>query len=1045
MTDISIPQPKPAPWLGNLPDIDPQTPIQSMMQLVREYGPLMRLDFPVGRVLMLSSQALANEVCDESRFAKKVHASLQQLRAIGGDGLFTAYNDEPNWGKAHRILMPAFGPMGLRDMFEPMLDIAEQMLTRWERFGAHVELDAAEQMTRLTLDTIALCGFDYRFNSFYRDDLHPFVDAMMSSLTEAGIRSRRPPFINKLRKKAARQFDKDTELLYGVSDQLIAERRKRPVDKPDLLNRMLEAVDPVTGERLSDENIRYQMVTFLIAGHETTSGLLSFALYFLLNNPEALRKAQAQVDAVMGESIPTLDHLSRLRHVEQILMETLRLWPTAPAFAVSPHEDTLLAGKYPVTPRDVLMVMLPMLHRDPAVWGDDADAFRPERFDPELEKALPPNAWKPFGNGMRACIGRPFAMQEAMLVLSMLLQRFDIEAVDPNYPLQIKETLTLKPEGFQIRVRRRNNQPQRWAGVVATPQEAPTAKTTAHAETSAKGVPLLVLYGSNTGSAEAFARRISEEAAHNGFAARCHSLDEQTGSLPTDGPVLLLSASYEGEPPDNARRFVDWLADQPADSLTGVRYAVFGCGNRQWASTYQAIPQKLDDCLQRAGAEALLPRAEADANADFFATFDDWYRGLWPTLAEACGIESVAQAPSISLQASSQSRCRALNQPQMQLAQVLDNRELVATANANSAPDGRKRNIQLALPDGMTYQTGDYLTVLPSNPPAQVQRVLRRFGLTADTRISADAVPGFWNATQSLGDLLSHYLELAQPVSRQQLQQLCAATRCPPEKAELEALLAPEVFQRELAQPRVSVLELLERVPGCELSLADYLAMLPPLRPRQYSISSAPAQHPGQCSLTLSVLQGKAWSAQDDFVGVASNWLAGLRPGDRLPVLVQASSFHPPAEVQQPIIMVAAGAGLAPFRGFIQQRAANWPEGQAPDLLFFGCRNPEADLLYSDELEAWQADGVISLHTAFSRRDGEYIQAVLWREREQVMDQLAAGASLYVCGEGEKMAPAVRDTLIRAWAEREGVDQAAAATWFAGLRERGRYAEDIFA
>ncbi|TVP89544.1 MAG: cytochrome P450, partial [Pseudomonadaceae bacterium] len=872
MTDLTIPQPKPAPWLGNLPDIDAQTPIQSMMQLVREYGPLMRLDFPIGRVLMLSSQELANEVCDETRFAKKVHASLQQLRAIGGDGLFTAYNDEPNWGKAHRILMPAFGPMGLRDMFEPMLDIAEQMLTRWERFGPQVELDAAEQMTRLTLDTIALCGFDYRFNSFYQDELHPFVDAMMSSLTEAGIRSRRPPFINKLRKKAARQFDKDTELLYGVSDQLIAERRKRPVDKPDLLNRMLEAVDPVTGERLSDENIRYQMVTFLIAGHETTSGLLSFALYFLLNNPEALHKAQAQVDEVLGESLPSLEQLSQLRYIEQILMETLRLWPTAPAFAVSPREQTLLAGKYPITPRDVLMVMLPMLHRDPQVWGDDADAFRPERFDPELEKALPPNAWKPFGNGMRACIGRPFAMQEAMLVLSMLLQRFDVSAVDPDYQLQIKETLTLKPEGFRIRVRRRQNQPQRWAGAVATPQEKPATASGAQVESSAEGVPLWVLYGSNTGSAESFARRISEDAARNGFAARCHSLDEQAGSLPTDGPVILLSASYEGEPPDNARRFVDWLAAQPEGSLQGVRYAVFGCGNRQWASTYQAIPQKLEDCLQQAGAEALLPRAEADANADFFATFDGWYRGLWPALAEACGIEAAAQAPSISVQASTQSRCSALNQPHMQLAQVLDNRELVASATATNAPDGRKRHVQLALPDGMTYQTGDYLTVLPSNPQAQVQRVLRRFGLTADTRLSADAVPGFWNAAHSLGDLLSHYLELAQPASHQQLQQLSAATRCPPEKAELDALLVPEAFQHKVAQQHVSVLDLLERVPGCELPLADYLAMLPPLRPRQYSISSAPQQHPGQCSLTLSVMQGAAWSGQGDFFGVASNW-----------------------------------------------------------------------------------------------------------------------------------------------------------------------------
>src|SRR5881628_913795 len=119
-----------------------------------------------------------------------------------------------------------------------------------------------------------------------------------------------------------------------IADTLIAERRRDPdaAWQQDLLNVMLTGVDPVTGETLSDENIRFQMVTFLIAGHETTSGLLSFACYLLLKNPDVLRQAQALCDEVMGDEMPRLEHLAKLRFIEQILMETLRLWPTAPAF-----------------------------------------------------------------------------------------------------------------------------------------------------------------------------------------------------------------------------------------------------------------------------------------------------------------------------------------------------------------------------------------------------------------------------------------------------------------------------------------------------------------------------------------------------------------------------------------------------------------------------------------------------------------------------------------------------------------------------------------
>src|SRR5215475_2087383 len=201
-----IPQPRPLPVLGNLPDIDSRQPVQSMMRLAAAHGPIFRLTLGGTTITILGSQELVNEVCDESRFSKKVHRPLEVIRDFARDGLFTAYNDEPNWAKAHRLLMPAFGPIGIRSMLDKMEDIADQMLLRWERFGRDAVIDIADNMTRLTLDTIALCAFDYRFNSFYQNEMHPFVAAMVGALEEAGARGRRPKVASRLMLHAKRRY-----------------------------------------------------------------------------------------------------------------------------------------------------------------------------------------------------------------------------------------------------------------------------------------------------------------------------------------------------------------------------------------------------------------------------------------------------------------------------------------------------------------------------------------------------------------------------------------------------------------------------------------------------------------------------------------------------------------------------------------------------------------------------------------------------------------------------------------------------------------------
>src|SRR5690349_8535160 len=298
-----IPQPRPTPVLGNLPDVDAEKGVLGLMELAREHGPIFRLDLPGADLVVVSSQELVNELCDERRFDKTLSRPLRQVRDFAGDGLFTAWTDEPNWQAAHRILMPAFGPAALRAMFDGMTDIAEQLLLKWERQGPAHRIDVADNTTRLTLDTIALCSFSYRFNSFYTEAMHPFVGAMVRALQESGARANRLPVQSRLLLRARHQYDEDKRLMYEVADQLIDERRRAPLPEGehDILDTMLTAADPATGERLSRENVRYQLVTFLIAGHETTSGLLTFTLYELLRHPEVLAAARAQVDEVLGE------------------------------------------------------------------------------------------------------------------------------------------------------------------------------------------------------------------------------------------------------------------------------------------------------------------------------------------------------------------------------------------------------------------------------------------------------------------------------------------------------------------------------------------------------------------------------------------------------------------------------------------------------------------------------------------------------------------------------------------------------------------------
>jgi cytochrome P450/NADPH-cytochrome P450 reductase len=282
--------------------------------------------------------------------------------------------------------------------------------------------------------------------------------------------------------------------------------------------------------------------------------------------------------------------MSKLPFIEACLRETLRLQPTATAFTLQPilegdQDRTTIGGKYEVKKGQAIIALLPEIHRDPAVYGSDAEAFKPERMMDEPFSKLPPNSWKPFGNGMRGCIGRPFAWQEAILTTAMLLQNFNFRFNDPSYQLSIKQTLTIKPKDFFMHATLREGIDLVYLErLLHDPASSGQSSVKDRKVEQASGVPkkpMTILYGSNAGTCEALAQNLARVASSRGFNARVDSLDSAVDNVPKGEPIILISSSYEGQPPDNAAHFVEWLQSLTGHELDGVKYAVFGCGNRK--------------------------------------------------------------------------------------------------------------------------------------------------------------------------------------------------------------------------------------------------------------------------------------------------------------------------------------------------------------------------------------------------------------------------------------------------------------------------------
>uniref|UniRef100_A0A0W0F1E3 Putative fatty acid hydroxylase n=1 Tax=Moniliophthora roreri TaxID=221103 RepID=A0A0W0F1E3_MONRR len=1051
-----IPQPRTIPFLGNVTSIDTEVPLRGFILLAKQFGEIYQLDILGSISVNLNSNALINEVSDEKRFRKAVGGALYNVRDLVGDGLFTAMEGEPNWGIAHRLLMPAFGTLSIRGMMEDMRDICSQLFLKWERFGPEYIIDPVDDFTRVTLDTLAFCCMSYRLNSFYTEHTPPFSTSMADFLSATFVRSSRPALIQAMKTSENAKYEADIKLMKDLATKIVADRKANPTEKKDILNIMLNGRDPKTGEGLSDESIINNLLTFMIAGHETSSGMLSFTTYYLIKHPRAMRKLQKEVDDILNGRPMKPEDLGNMPYLVAVMRESLRLSPTASQRGVFSLEDTtLLNGKYFIKKGTRLVCQEWLNHRDPVVWGNDAEEFKPERMLDGKFEALPPNAWQPFGYGMRGCIGRPFAWQEVALILASMIQKFDLELADPSYTLIIKQSLTIKPKNFYIKARLRKTGPPLQTSLTPVPSQTLAGEAGSSTITASKGsIPLYLLYGSNTGTSETFAQRVANDAARHGFKAKLDNMDSFTGALPPDGPVIVFTASYEGQPADNAARFIDWLTNIEGEELKGVRFGVFGCGNSDWAQTLQRIPRLCDDLMEKRGGKRLLPRGEADSGkGDFFEVYEGFVASLWATLEKEYNVQKSDAPASSGLEVRTVTpgtqRAVALRQPGVGLGKVFEN--IVLTKPGHPV----KRHIEFELPEGTSYRTGDYLAILPRNPESVVRRVLALFGLPSEQEViisSSGPTPLPTDKAVSIAEVLAGYVELSQPATTHDIRTLTECATADATRSALQELSAS--YQDKVLGPRLSVFDILETYKNdVKVGLGAFLQMLPPMRVRQYSISSSPLWNPERATLTVSVLESPLKSdSSKTFLGVGSNFLANLKPGDLVQMLVRGSvNFHPPEDITVPIVAFCAGSGLAPIRGFIQERAIQKASGRdvGKILLFFGCRTPEDDFLYAEnELKEWKDLGVVDIRPAFSRASDKsvgckYIQHRLWNDREDVIEAYRNNARFYVCG-SNVIAKEVKVGLVEIYKQlHPEKDETTAKVELADLL-KGRYATDVF-
>lgn len=549
--------------------------------------------------------------------------------------------------------------------------------------------------------------------------------------------------------------------------------------------------------------------------------------------------------------------------------------------------------------------------------------------------------------------------------------------------------------------------------------------TAADASPEAEAVPagkLTVLFGTESGNSESLADRSVKEAKKRGFQALMKNMAEISPADLAGCPNLLVVVSTwgDGEPPEAAAGFYkDFMSSEV--NLSGVRFSVCALGDTSYEKFCQT-GKDVDSKLQSLGATRVAARQDCDV--DYEEAFLGWLDRSLTALAPSTPTARVSASPAApSIEYGKKNPFPA---------------ELLDTALLNGRGSIKETiHLELSLAaSGMSYEPGDALAVVPQNAPDVVQAVLDAAKLTGDEEIIAKS-----SAHRRLADALREDLDIT-ALSRSVLSKLAEAA----ESAPLHALLAEDAKDRlKMYLHGREIVDAIEDFAPNGLPADALAGIFRRLPPRLYSIASSPLAHPDEVHLTVAAVRYQAHGRARK--GVCSTFLADLvKPGDKVPVFVQPNkNFRLPADGSTPVIMVGPGTGIAPFRSFVEHRAALGASGK--NWLFMGDQHYLYDFLYQLEWQDHLKNGALHrLDVAFSRDQPEkiYVQQRLRERGRDLYAWLEEGAHFYVCGDASRMAQDVHEALISIVQTEGSKSREAAETYLEDLKKSKRYQRDVY-
>lgn len=557
-------------------------------------------------------------------------------------------------------------------------------------------------------------------------------------------------------------------------------------------------------------------------------------------------------------------------------------------------------------------------------------------------------------------------------------------------------------------------------GAAASP-----APVGANADNMPERTRLTVVYGSQTGNARRVAEALAAKLETDGLPVRLLRADAYPTRELKDERYLaiVISTQGDGDPPDDARALVEFIEGKRAPKLPQLHFAVLGLGDSSYPQ-FCAIGQRLDARLEALGAQRWIARADADLDIDSIAT--PWSSQLFAEAKDA--LKPRPQLASVT----------PLRPHAAPLAWTRE-RPFAAELLANLRITGRGsdrdvRHLELSLEGaGLDYEPGDALGVWTENPQALVQAIVEALDLDADAAVSHGG------DTRTLREWLGSKREITR-LSRPFITTHAAHAG----SDALNRLLAPD--QREgltalMAQSQI--IDLLQEHPGAWTAEA-LVEALRPLQPRLYSIASSRKAVGDEAHLTVAHVEYRHGDALR--WGAASHYLASHEEGASLPVFIERNErFHLPADATRDVIMIGPGTGIAPFRGFVQERGAVGAAGR--NWLLFGNPHARSDFLYQLEWQdALKRGELHRLDLAFSRDQAHkiYVQDKLREHGRELFSWLESGAHLYVCGDATRMAKDVHATLLAVIAEHGGKSAEDATEYLNGLQSQGRYARDVY-